>query len=91
MLRTRRSLEIGPLDRLQHLARALCQYRAFNAARTKLQRMTDGQLAKLGAECCDITRLAYQRAEQHAGVVRERPVARPDVVRHAGRLAANGG
>jgi uncharacterized protein YjiS (DUF1127 family) len=79
------------MDLLQHLSRALRQYREFNPAWTELQRMTDGQLAKLGAERGDISRLAYERAEQRAGVVRERPIARPDFVRHTGRLAASAG
>ena len=55
------------MNMLQHLSRGLRQYREFNAAWTELQRMTDGQLAKLGAERGDITCVAYERAEQRAG------------------------
>ena len=79
------------MNLLQHLSRALRQYREFNAAWTELQRMSDGQLAKLGAERGDITRLAYERAEQRADVMRERPVACSAFVGRAGGLAASAG
>jgi hypothetical protein len=75
------------MDLLQNIYLAWRQYREFHANLIRLQRMPDGELARIGAVRSDITRLAYEESERSVDeLVRERLTApRPD----RGGLAAS--
>ena len=61
------------MDLLQNIYLAWRQYREFHANLNRLQRMPDGELARIGAARGDITCLAYEESERSVdALVRER-------------------
>jgi uncharacterized protein YjiS (DUF1127 family) len=61
------------MDLLQNIYLAWRQYREFHANLNRLQRLPDGELARIGAARSDITRLAYEESERSVDeLVRER-------------------